>query len=103
MSEFVVIAYAICGIKHQNCVQFGCNLKMMAKLVDILRGVTLKCTATPTESGSTKQYQKKKCCMHIRLLKLGFRVKASWRLNKIVKVSALIFLAGIPGTRLLGQ
>jgi hypothetical protein len=49
----------------QNCLRFGYHVRMMAKHVDMLRGVTLKCTAKPTERGSTKQY-KKKCWKHVR-------------------------------------
>jgi len=89
-------------IKHQNCLRFGHNIRMMAKHVFMSRNVTLKCTATTTPSGSTQQYEPK-CCKHVRFLKLGVRVTASWLLKKMFKVSVLIHHASIAGTRLSGQ
>jgi hypothetical protein len=94
MSESVVTAYAVRDRKQQNCWRFGYNLRMMAKHVDILHGVTLKRTVKPTESGSTQQH-KKKCWKHVRFLQLGPRFTASRLLKETFKVSALSVLADL--------
>jgi hypothetical protein len=46
---------------------------MMAKPVGIFCGLTLKCTAKTTESGSIQQYQQN-VCKHLDLQKLGLLV-----------------------------
>ena len=40
--------------------------------------------------------------MNVEHLNLGFRVSVSWPLKKMLKMSTLIFHAGIAGDRLLG-